>query len=462
MVRDQFDQRDGDQQQDDEGDEHVRLDEAGVTAAGDQRGGDGHGHDGSRLPEHPAQPGDRGDLVRRQLQARVVGGGHRQAHAAPGERGADGQPRVRRESRGQRHHRQPAREDEEAADHGQAVAGLAQCHRGDARDGDHADGPGGEQGAGAERRDVVAVLRVQRHERGEPEGGRAVHQVDQVHDPETPAAQQPVRHERRGVTARVPDEQAERDDGDCLRPQEDRAVKRDVAAAQVGDAEHRRRDADGEQDDAADVDSADGPPRGCGDELGREGDENEADGHVHEEDAAPGPVTDEYAADDGPDDAADWQDGGEHADGAVAFGSEVVRHDSGRGRHERAAAECLDETRQEQEDHAVGEPAAERGQSEDSRRDTEDGLAPVHVADLACHRHGDDLAERVDRDRPAAPVDPGPQVVLDGRQGGRHDGLIDRRHEQADGDDGEHQPAPVQRFRRAVRIRRTFFSYAHV
>jgi hypothetical protein len=53
------------------------------------------------------------------------------------------------------------------------------------------------------------------------------------------------------------------------------------------------------------------------------------------------------------------------------------------------------------------------------------------------------MTERVDRDRPAAPVDPGVQFLLDRGQRGRHDGLVDRGHEQADGDDSEDKLAPV-------------------
>ena len=78
-------------------------------------------------------------------------------------------------------------------------------------------------------------------------------------------------------------------------------------------------------------------------------------------------------------------------------------------------------------------------------RDQEDLLAAVHVAELPGHGHGDDLAERVDGDRPAAPVDRRVQLVLDVGQCGRHDGLVDRCHEQADGDDGEDQLRAVSR-----------------
>src|ERR1700735_3897681 len=89
--------------------------------------------------------------------------------------------------------------------------------------------------------------------------------------------------------------------------------------------------------------------------------------------------------------------------------------------------------------------APHRGNGEAGGRDREHLLAAVHVTDLARHRHRDDLAEGVDRDRPAAPVDPGVQVVLDRGQRGGDNGLVDRGHAQADGDDGEDQPAPLQR-----------------
>jgi hypothetical protein len=92
--------------------------------------------------------------------------------------------------------------------------------------------------AGAERRDAVPFLAVQRGRRGEAERGGAVDQVDQVHHAEAPPAQQLVRYEGRGVTPGVPDEQPPGQHRDHLAAQEDRAVGGHVPAAQVGDAEH--------------------------------------------------------------------------------------------------------------------------------------------------------------------------------------------------------------------------------
>ena len=87
VVGDQPDQRQQGDQEDGEDHEHVRLDEPRMTAPGDDRGGDGHGDDRPRLPEHPPQPGDSRHLVGGELQARVVGRGDRQAHAEAGDGG---------------------------------------------------------------------------------------------------------------------------------------------------------------------------------------------------------------------------------------------------------------------------------------------------------------------------------------------------------------------------------------
>ena len=71
------------QQEDQDGrehQEHVRLLHARVRRPRDDRRRHRHGGDRPGLPEHPAQPRDGRYLVRRQLQARVVGGRHRQPH----------------------------------------------------------------------------------------------------------------------------------------------------------------------------------------------------------------------------------------------------------------------------------------------------------------------------------------------------------------------------------------------
>ena len=80
-------------------------------------------------------------------------------------------------------------------------------------------------------------------------------------------------------------------------------------------------------------------------------------------------------------------------------------------------------------------------------RDQEHPLAAEVVAQRAGHRHRDDLAERVDGDRPAAPGQLGAEVGLDRVQRGRDDGLVDRGHEQRDRDHGEHDVPARQRFR---------------
>jgi hypothetical protein len=93
---------------------------------------------------------------------------------------------------------------------------------------------------------------------------------------------------------------------------------------------------------------------------------SDADRHVDQEDAPPGPVADEQPAEDGPDDAADREDGREHSHGPVSLVPEVIGHDPGRRRHERPAAEGLDEPREQQHRDVGREPAAERGEGEDA------------------------------------------------------------------------------------------------
>jgi hypothetical protein len=75
----------------------------------------------------------------------------------------------------------------------------------------------------------------------------------------------------------------------------------------------------------------------------------------------------------------------------------------------------------------------------------ERGAPAVLVAELAGQRHRHHLAERVDGDGPAAPVDAGVQVAVERGERGGDDRLVHRGHQQRDRDDAEDEPVAAQR-----------------
>ena len=160
----------------------------------------------------------------------------------------------------------------------------------------------------------------------------------------------------------------------------------------------------------------------CGMNLTANANDRDAHRDVDQEDPAPRPVGDEYAAEDRADDAAEREDAAEQPQRAIARAAVLVGDDPGRGRHERAAAQCLQRPQRHQFVDAGRQAAQQRGGGEDGNRDQEDALATELLAQYAGDRHRDDLPEGVDGDRPAAPVDPGVQVVLQRRQRGGDDG----------------------------------------
>ena len=99
----------------------------------------------------------------------------------------------------------------------------------------------------------------------------------------------------------------------------------------------------------------------------------------------------------------------------------------------------------DQQVDVAGQAAAQRGGGEQDHRAQEDPLPAVLLADLPGQRHDQDLAQRVDGDRPAAPVDLGMQIALERGQRGRDNGLVDGGHHQGQGHDGEDQEPPRRR-----------------
>jgi hypothetical protein len=230
----------------------------------------------------------------------------------------------------------------------------------------------------------------------------------------------------------VPDEGRRGDHREALGQQEKHAERVAAGAAEVADAQHGGQQGRAEQHDAADVEVRVSALRYVRDDHRAEHKQEQPDRDVDQEDPAPGPVGHEQAAEHRADDAAHREDAGEQPERPVPARAEPVGDDPGRGGHERAPAERLDGSEHDQQVDVIGEAAAEGGGREQDDGAQEDLLAAVLVAELSGQRHDKHLAERVHGDRPGTPVHLGVQVMLDGRQSGRHDGLVDRGHEQRD------------------------------
>src|SRR5437879_11667755 len=128
---------------------------------------------------------------------------------------------------------------------------------------------------------------------------------------------------------RMPDEKARGDQPDDLGDQENRMVKRNLAAAEERDAEHGGEDEHAEHADSPHIDPAGCPGRAGRDETCGQRDQDDPDRYVDQEDSTPGPDRDEHTPDDRPDDPPDGQDAGEHAESAVAIRSEMIGHNAG-------------------------------------------------------------------------------------------------------------------------------------
>ena len=116
----------------------------------------------------------------------------------------------------------------------------------------------------------------------------------------------------------------------------------------------------------------------------------DADGQVHVEDPAPREVGDEEAAEQGSGHRRDRENGADQAHVAAALaGRDDVRDDRLRADHEPAGADPLQRAEADQLGHRLRQTGEHRAGEEDQDRDEEDGLAPVHVAELAVDRSRD-------------------------------------------------------------------------
>ncbi|MEJ1229788.1 MAG: hypothetical protein WDM88_02750 [Galbitalea sp.] len=285
------------------------------------------------------------------------------------------------------------------------------------------------------------ILCVKRDEGPEAECHYSVEEVDEIHGPESVAAQEPQGDEWCVGVFRVVDEEDERHNGDGLRDQESGRQHRGTAAEKT-DSEHRGQQQRAEQGDADEVEFFPKGRDALRKDEQRQHQEDESDRDIHEKDGPPRPICDEDPAENGADDSTDGKNAREHSERPVAVSPEVVGDDSGCGGHEGATAEGLQAAQGDEHVDVGCDSATERRHGEHGDRDDEDFLPAQHVAQLPGERHHHQLAERIDRYRPAAPLDSAMEFSLDGRERGRDDRLVDRGHEKGDRDD-EEGPARV-------------------
>ena len=165
---------------------------------------------------------------------------------------------------------------------------------------------------------------------------------------------------------------------------------------------------------------------------------DDADGHVHVEDPAPREVVDEEAAEQRSGHRRDREDGADQAHVAAALARrDDVRDDRLRADHEAAGPDPLQRAEADQLGHRLREPGEHRAGEEDQDRHEEDGLAPVHVAELAVDRGRERRGEQVRGDDPGEVVEPA-EVADDVRQRDGDDRLVERGQEHAQHQRDEH------------------------
>ena len=155
----------------------------------------------------------------------------------------------------------------------------------------------------------------------------------------------------------------------------------------------------------------------------------QAERQVDEEDAAPAEGVRQISADHRAEYAGRHHHGGEVA---LVAGPLARRHALAdqrlRERHQPAAAETLQHPRGGQHLDAGGDRAKQGGDQEHRQRHQHHAPAAVDVAQLAIQRRRHRGGDQVGHHHPRHPVDAAERGG-DGRQGGRHDGLVHHRQE---------------------------------
>ena len=170
---------------------------------------------------------------------------------------------------------------------------------------------------------------------------------------------------------------------------------------------------------------------------------DQTDGDVDEEDPLPAGAVDERARDQV---ARGGAEGAEHApdpERLVALGPllERGRDDrEGGGGHDRRP-DALESAGPDQSAGRPGEPADERGESEEQEPDHEDAAASEQVSGAAAEQEQAGEGERVGADHPLQPLLREAEFGLDRGQRDDHDVRVEDHHEERSAEERERPPA---------------------
>jgi hypothetical protein len=168
-----------------------------------------------------------------------------------------------------------------------------------------------------------------------------------------------------------------------------------------------------------------------------DGDQDEADRDVDPEDPLPRDALDDGAADDGAERDAEAAHAAPDAERQPALlGRERLAQKRQRQRRDDRAAEPLERARRDQRARRGRERRRGRAEGEDQDADREHPAPAEAIAECGGGGEEDGERQRVGVDGPLELVDGRPEVHADARQGGGHDEVVERDHEQGHaGDD---------------------------
>ena len=283
--------------------------------------------------------------------------------------------------------------------------------------------------AGLERRVALHGLQELREQEDRAEGAEVHRQRDEVGGREGARAEQPQRqHRRRG--ARLPEhERGQR-----------RARRRRAPPSTCGDVQPRSLPRTMPHTSPARPAVASvaptrssrtpGPWLSSSRRLG-EHDRDDADGDVEPEDPVPRDAVDDRAADQRAGRDGDAGDAGPDAErhAALAFGERRGQQRQRQRRDDRAA-DALDGAGRDQRVGGRGQRGRRGGGGEQPEAEPEHAAAAEPVAERRPGQEQHRERQRVRVHEPLQVVDRGAQVAPDARQGGRHDEVVEHRHEQ--------------------------------
>ena len=178
--------------------------------------------------------------------------------------------------------------------------------------------------------------------------------------------------------------------------------------------------------------------------------DDDTDGDVRPEDAAPTEEFDQQCTRGRPDSTAEPRDGGPDADGHGApLDGELRKNERQRRREDRRSPGRLHDPEGDERARTGGKTAQQRPEGEDRHRDEEHPLPPELVGSSPGQQQQRGNCHVVDRQDPREDRVGGVEIGADGREGHIHDGGVDHHQEDADAHHPQHNPRPPRHVRHA-------------